>query len=109
MRPESLIPKSAVATAPQRCELFVNYFTVLLTGSGSFAAGILVGIPNYFSSYLLLRALQLFPATVVYPTYSTATILLVMGLSALFFREHLTKRQRRGVLLILIALALLNQ
>ena len=35
MRPESLIPKSAVATAPQRCELFVNYFTVLLTGSGS--------------------------------------------------------------------------
>ena len=76
---------------------------------GAFAAGILVGIPNYFSSYLLLRALQLFPATVVYPTYSTATILLVMGLSALFFREHLTKRQRRGVLLILIALALLNQ
>ena len=37
MRPESLIPKSAVATAPQRCELFVNYFTVLLTGSGSFS------------------------------------------------------------------------
>jgi hypothetical protein len=35
MRPESLIPKSAVATAPQRCELFVNYFTVLLTGCGS--------------------------------------------------------------------------
>lgn len=35
MRPKSLIPKSAVATAPQRCELFVNYFSVLLTGSGS--------------------------------------------------------------------------
>jgi hypothetical protein len=39
MRPESLIPKSAVATAPQRCELFVNYFTVLLTGSGSLRPG----------------------------------------------------------------------
>ena len=76
---------------------------------GAFAAGILVGIPNYFSSYLLLRALRVFPATVAYPTYSTATILLVMGLSALFFRERLSRRQWVGVLLILAALALLNQ
>ncbi len=75
---------------------------------GAFAAGILVGIPNYFSSFLLLRALQALPATVVYPTYSVATILLVLGLSAVFFRERLTKRQRPGILLILAALALLN-
>jgi drug/metabolite transporter (DMT)-like permease len=82
------------------------------TGKGivlkEFAAGVLVGVPNYFSSYLLLRALQALPATVVYPSYSTATILLVLALSALLFRERLTKRQWPGVLLILIALALLN-
>ena len=82
------------------------------TGKGvlfkEFAAGVLVGVPNYFSSYLLLRAIQVIPATVVYPSYSTATILLVMALSALLFRERLTKRQWPGVLLILIALALLN-
>ena len=76
--------------------------------AGEFAAGILVGIPNYFSSYLLLRSLQVLPATVAYPSYSTATILLVMGLSALFFRERLTRRQWPGVLLILLALGLLN-
>ena len=75
---------------------------------GEFAAGILVGIPNYFSSYLLLRALQELRATVVYPTYSTATILLVMALSAVFFRERPTKRQWPGILLILAALVLLN-
>ena len=75
---------------------------------GAFAAGILVGIPNYYSSYLLLRSLQALPATVAYPTYSTATILLVLALSALFFRERLTKRQWPGILLILAALALLN-
>ncbi|MBO4418692.1 MAG: DMT family transporter [Oscillospiraceae bacterium] len=75
---------------------------------GEFAAGVLVGIPNYFSSYLLLRSLQELRATVVYPTYSTATILLVMGLSALFFRERLTKRQWPGILLILAAIVLLN-
>ena len=73
-----------------------------------FAAGVLVGVPNYFSSWLLLRAIQVIPATVVYPSYSTATILLVMALSALLFRERLTKRQWPGVVLILIALALLN-
>lgn len=75
---------------------------------GPFAAGILVGIPNYFSSYLLLRSLQSLPATVVYPTYSTATILLVMSLGALFFQERLTKRQWPGILLILAAMVLLN-
>ena len=76
--------------------------------AGEFAAGVLVGIPNYFSSYLLLRAIQALPATVVYPSYSTATILLVMALSALLFRERLTKRQWPGVILILLALVLLN-
>ena len=73
-----------------------------------FAAGVLVGVPNYFSSYLLLRAIQVIPATVAYPSYSTATILLVMALSALLFRERLTKRQWPGAVLILVALALLN-
>ncbi len=73
-----------------------------------FAAGVLVGIPNYFSSYLLLRSLQQLPASVAYPSYSTATILLVLGLSALLFRERLHKRQWPGVLLILLALVLLN-
>ncbi len=75
---------------------------------GAFAAGILVGIPNYYSSYLLLRSLQALPATVAYPTYSTATILLVLGLSALLFKERLSKRQWPGIGLILAALVLLN-
>lgn len=75
---------------------------------GAFAAGTLVGVPNYFSSYLLLRSLQALPATVAYPSYSTATILLVLALSALFFHERLTRRQWPGIALILAALVLLN-
>ncbi len=71
-------------------------------------AGIAVGIPNYFSSYLLLRALQKLPAFLVYPVYSTGTILLVLAAGALFFRERLTKRQTIGAALILAALVLLN-
>ncbi len=72
------------------------------------AAGIAVGVPNYFSSYLLLAALQRLPAFLVYPVFSTGTILLVLLLSALLFRERLNRRQVLGMGLILAALVLLN-
>lgn len=72
------------------------------------AAGIAVGVPNYFSSYLLLAALQRLPAFLVYPVFSTGTILLVLLLSALLFRERLSRRQVLGMGLILAALVLLN-
>lgn len=73
-----------------------------------FSAGILVGIPNFYSSYLLLLALQKLPAFFTYPVYSTGTILLVMLLSAFLFRERLSKKQLPGMLLILAAIVLLN-
>ncbi len=72
------------------------------------AAGVAVGVPNYCSSYLLLRALQKLPAFLAYPVYSTGTILLVLAAGALLFRERLTRRQSLGVGLILAALVLLN-
>ncbi len=72
------------------------------------AAGILVGIPNYFASAFLLQALVRLPAFFVYPACSTCTILLVMAVSALFFRERPTKRQYAGVGMILLALVLLS-
>lgn len=75
---------------------------------GELAAGILVGIPNYFSSLLLLLALERMPALVVYPAASTGTILLVTVLSALLFRERISRRQAAGMVLILAALVLLN-
>lgn len=72
------------------------------------AAGVAVGVPNYFSSYLLLRALEKLPAFLVYPVFSAGTIVLVMLLSALLFHEKPGKMQRIGLLFILIALVLLN-
>ena len=65
------------------------------------AAGVAVGVPNYFSSYLLLLALEQLPAFLVYPVFSTGTILLVLLLSALLFRERPGRRQLLGILLIL--------
>lgn len=71
-------------------------------------AGAMVGVPNYFSSMLLLRALVRLPVFVVYPVFSTGTILLVLAVSALCFGEKPGKRQLAGIGLILGALVLLN-
>ena len=72
------------------------------------AAGILAGIPNYFSSYFLLKALLSLPAALVYPMFSVGSLLLVMAAGVLFFREKLGRNQLWGLLLILGALVLLN-
>lgn len=72
------------------------------------AAGVLAGIPNYFASYLLLKAVLELPASVVYPVYSVGAILLVTLGGAVFFREKLSRRRYAGLALILGALVLLN-
>ncbi len=72
------------------------------------AAGIAVGIPNYFSSVLLLRSLASIPAFIVYPVFSTGAILLVTLISIPLFHERLSRRQVTGLGLILFALVLLN-
>ena len=73
-----------------------------------FFAGGFVGIPNYFSSILLLAALVRLPAVMVYPGFSIGTILLVAVFSSAVLRERMTKRSKAGLLLIMIALVLLN-
>ena len=72
------------------------------------AAGIAVGIPNYYASFLLLLALVALPAIIVYPINSTGSILIVMAVDALVFHQKYTKRQWLGILLVLAAMVLLN-
>ena len=72
------------------------------------AAGIAVGIPNYYSSFLLLLALVALPAIIVYPINRTGSILIVMAVDALIFHQKYSKRQWLGILLVLVAMVLLN-
>lgn len=70
--------------------------------------GLMIGIPNFFSSKFLLRSLQSIPAVIAYPVYSVAGILMVTLAGIVLFRERLEKRQWVALALILGALVLLN-
>jgi len=70
--------------------------------------GALLGIPNFLSSLFLLKALSSVPAMIAFPTFNVAVILVVALAGTFLFREHLTRKQALGGLLILMALALLN-
>ena len=91
---------------------FLMYMEYRKTGkklSGKeFLAGILVGIPNYFSSALLLQALTGLPSFVVYPCFCAGTLLLVTVIGAAFFRARPGKRAWAGLAVIVLALVLLN-
>lgn len=70
--------------------------------------GIIIGIPNYFVTRFLLKALTEIPSFIVYPSYSVGTIILISLMSRIFFKEKLNKQQILGVGLILVALVMLN-
>ncbi len=77
-------------------------------GKAEIFYGILIGIPNFFSTKFLIGALLDIPAVIVYPTYSVATILIVTLAGILMFKERLNKRQWTALGAILVALVLLN-
>ena len=106
------------ALAPQF--LFYTFGTALLLCALIMAAkgqrpglpevffGVIIGIPNYFCSKFLLKALERVEGVIVYPTFSVGTLLVVTLVGGLLFREKLTRRQWAAMVAILAALVLLN-
>jgi drug/metabolite transporter (DMT)-like permease len=73
-------------------------------------AGILLGIPNYFSMYFLIKALQnknLESAT-IFTLINIGVILLTTIFSILFFKEKLKLQNYIGILLAIIAVFLVT-
>ena len=70
--------------------------------------GACIGIPNYLSSRFLLLALEDIEAVLVYPTYSVATMIVIMVVGVLVFHEQLSKKKVCALGLILTSIALLN-
>ena len=71
--------------------------------------GIALGIPNFFSIYLIIVALEGgLSAATVFPVLNVATIVLGAVAAVVFFRERLSPKQWAGVAVAVVAIALVT-
>lgn len=77
--------------------LFWSWAYIFLTGrkleGNSVIGGLAIGIPNFFSSYFLLKALQTVPAYISFPFISVNLIILSTIAGYLVFSEKLCRRK----------------
>ncbi len=76
----------------------------------SFAAGMLLGVPNFLSFYFLLQALAAFgnSAAFVFPIYNILTTMASAAAAWLLFRERLNPINRIGLGLAVLAIVLIS-
>ena len=77
-------------------------------GKAELLYGVLIGVPNFFASRFILKALKEIPAIIVYPTRGVGGIVLVMLAGVFLFGERLKKRQWWAIVAVLFAVGLLN-
>jgi drug/metabolite transporter (DMT)-like permease len=75
------------------------------------SAGMLLGIVNYVAVYALIKALALegWQSSQLYPLYSVGVVAVSTGLGVLLFQEKLSHTRKVGLLIGLMAVALLNR
>jgi multidrug transporter EmrE-like cation transporter len=72
-------------------------------------AAIPLGLPNFFSFYFLLKALDFYKSdlSVVLPVYNIGVIACTTLVAAVFFKEKFNNKQYLGLLLGVLAIILL--
>lgn len=70
--------------------------------------GVGIGVPNYFATRLLLRALRSVPAVIAYPVRSAGCILVVALAGLLLFHEKLNKKQWAAIAMVILSVVLLS-
>ncbi len=70
--------------------------------------GLLLGIPNYLSSWFLIRALKSLGAATVFPTVSAAGVVLTALVAVLFWKERPNRIAWIGIALAAVAVVLLG-
>lgn len=90
------------------CSVVMLLISKQRIGKWDIIFGIIVGIPNYFSSKFLLAALGDVPAVIAYPVYSVTTLIIISIAGIAFFKESFTKFKLIGFILVAGALILLQ-
>jgi multidrug transporter EmrE-like cation transporter len=85
--------KRRTSPAPQRSDLVL---------------GALLGIPNFFSSWFLIRGLQDVPASTAFPLVSASGVVLATVAAVLIWRESPNRLSWIGISLALISVTCLG-
>jgi len=92
--------------------LLTSYYIILtqknVSGKKEPIFGLLLGVPNFFSSYFLIDAFVSLNSSLVFTFFGVGTILVVSILSMLLFKERITKLQVLFLLTILITIWLMQ-
>lgn len=89
--------------------------TILIRYRTSFSlqdviAGVMIGIPNFFTIYLIIKGLELgWEGSVLFPMNNVGVIVLTSIIGLFLFREKLNSLNKVGLLLSIIAVYLLSQ
>ncbi len=70
--------------------------------------GFLVGIPNLFSSYFLIMALNSIATSIAFPVYSAGSIIFISLGEVFLYKEKLSKKNKVAIVLVILALILIN-
>jgi len=70
--------------------------------------GLVLGVPNFFASYFLLKALALIPAYIVFPFVYVGVIILSALAGYLIFKEELTGKKMLLIFLGIVAVVILT-
>lgn len=75
------------------------------------AGGVLLGVVNYIAVYALIKMLALkgWQSSQLYPIYSVGVVAVSTGLAVMLFQEKLSRTRKVGLIVGLIAVALLNR
>ncbi|MCV6628743.1 MAG: EamA family transporter [Flavobacteriaceae bacterium] len=115
---QSFVPKDQIphysATIFASAFLFGFLYKITFKRSAwelkSILAGILLGIPNYFSIYFLIKALQFqgLESSVVFPINNIGVVLITSLIGFLIFKETLETKNWLGIILSIIAILLIG-
>jgi multidrug transporter EmrE-like cation transporter len=70
-------------------------------------AGILLGIPNYFSIFFVLRSLDIMESSLVFPILNIGVVILSALIGWGYYKEHLSKLNLLGVVLAISSIYIL--
>jgi len=99
--------------------LFFTFFLALILSSlavfrtgkihiRDIGTGVLVGIPNLFSSFFLIRALVDIPASVAFPVFGAGTIAIISAVGSIAFGEKLSVKNITVIGLVAVSIILVS-